>query len=157
MQQIIEGYVLNAGDHVKQLVAATKAAQTFKNMADNVRKEATKDVRLHLTETNRRDFRGTLDWNGTPICIRHKVSYAWENYRCPRKEEERTPFDLQVETLLQQRLFANQLLSDAQRQALVVQGQVRAAKSKLKESDEALAVMLPDSKCIHDEIELVVL
>lgn len=154
MATIIEEYVLNAGDKVQQTCAAAKGARKLKEMADSTRDEATKLVEKHLKEKLKNPkFKGPMDWNGTPICVKHTIRYTWENYHPVQKpEDQKTAHDLMVEMELDKRTLAVQLQADREQQLAIAQSNLRSAKAKVKTANESLAQLLPNSQCIHDEI-----
>ena len=151
----LETYVRQAGDEVKQLSAATKGSKQLQELADAVRGQATDLVKEHLRKENKSAFKGHLDWHGTPINVKHHKWYTWENYRTKKKaEEDKTAQDLQVELELEKRRIAIAKLQNAEAQLAIAQSDVKKAKNNVKASDKALATLLPNSDCIHDDISI---
>ena len=164
MQNSIENYVLQAGDSVQQLAAVVKGQKQLKKLEESVRKEATAEVKAYLcNNTDGYTFahRGHLDWKGTDIIVKHKVTFTWDNYRKSSKpQDQKTAEELElearVESALALRLFRKQLLDGAQEAANTANTALRAAQTNYKASEQILAQLLPNSKCIHDELQLAI-
>lgn len=164
MQNSIEDLVLQAGDNVQQLAAAVKAQKQLKKLEESVREQATADVEAYL-RSNADGFtyahRGHLDWEGTDIIVKHNISYTWDNYRKSSKpEDQKTAEELEleekVEMALSLRVFRKKMLDSAQDAANMANATLRAAKTNFRASEQALAQLLPNSKCIHDELQLAI-
>ena len=164
MKTIIENYVNNAGDNVQQLVAAVNGQKALKKIEDSVRAEATKEVENYLrSKQGGYDYshKGNLDWKGDTIIVKHKVTYTWDNYRKTAKpEDQKTAAELELERKVDEalnlRLFRKQLLDSAQDAANIASSSLKAARTNFNETEKALAKLLPNSKCIHDELQIAV-
>ena len=165
MNQInLEQFVNNAGDNVQQLVAAVNGQKTLKNIEGDVRVKATKDVETYLR--NNEDgydysHKGTLPWKGLEITVKHKKIYTWDNYRkSPKSDSEKSLAELELERnvdlALETRLLRKQLLESAEAAYVTAQANLRAAKMNYRDSEETLERLLPNSKCIHDELQIAV-
>ena len=164
MKTTIENLVINAGDNVQQLVAAVRGQKQFKELEDSVREKATEDVKAYLK--NNKDgydpsYKGLLDWKGSPITVKHIVTYTWDNLRKSQKpEDKKTDADREleknVEEALNLRLFRKQLMDSAKETAEVANANLRAARRNFSDIEKALAKLLPNSGCIHDEIQIAV-
>ena len=164
MATTIEEIVLNAGDTVQQLAAAVKGSKRLKDMADERREEATAQVEAYLrSNSDGLTFahKGPLNWKGTDIIVKHQTTYTWDNYRKSQiPEEKKTDKDRELEEKVQMaldlRLFRKQLLDSAQDAANVANASLKAAKTNFKAAETALAELLPDSKCIHDKLQIAI-
>jgi hypothetical protein len=154
MANILEQFVLNAGDKVQQTCAAAKGARQLKEMADERRDEANTLVADHLKKNLKNPkYKGPLDWQGTPICVKHTLRYTWENYRPKKKpEDQKTAQEIMIELQLEKRLLALQSQQDAEKQVAMANSNLKAAKAKVKALNKSLAELLPDSECIHDDV-----
>lgn len=164
MQNSIENYVLQAGDQVQQLAAAVKGQKQLKKIEESVRKEATAEVKEYLcnnTDGHTYAHKGHLDWKGTDIIVKHKVTFTWDNYRKSSKpQDQKTADELELEARVDEaltlRLFRKQLLDSAQDAANTANTALRAAQTNYKAAELTLAQLLPNSKCIHDELQLAI-
>ena len=73
----------------------------------------------------------------------YNTSYTWQNLRLPDKpEDEKTDKDRQIEQELA-------LFNDLNEQCNNVETTYNILKQKKKASEETLAALMPNSKCIH--------
>lgn len=73
----------------------------------------------------------------------YNTSYTWQNLRLPDKpEEEKTDRDWQIETELM-------IFNDLNAQYAETETALNILKQKKKASEETLAALMPNSKCIH--------
>ena len=157
MATILENYVTGAGDSVQQLAAAVNGQKSLKQMEEAVRRPATEEVKNYLR--NNSDgytpaHKGKLPWKNGDIIVKHVITYTWDNYRRP---QNMSPEQAQnVEMALNTRLFRQQLLQGAKEAADLANSHLRAARMNLRTAEDALATLLPDSKCIHDELQIAI-
>ena len=129
-----------------------------------MRQQATEDVKNYLKNNKGGDdpsFKGVLDWKGNPITVKHIVTYTWDNLRRSQKpEDKKTDADRELEKNVDEaltlRLFRKQLLDSAKETAEVANANLRSAKRNFNDIESALAKLLPNSGCIHDEIQIAV-
>lgn len=149
--------VAKTDDNVKQLVETIKGQRQLKEKEQQLRKPATEQVEdylCHNTDGYKPNHRGRLPWGDEEIVVRRHRSYTWENFRMPKNIDPETEAKLQ--DLFTQRLFRQQLLDNAKEASNMAQTQLRAARTNFRATEDTLAQLLPDSKCIHEEIEIVV-
>ncbi len=149
--------VAKTDDNVKQLVETIKGQRQLKEKEQQLRKPATEQVEdylCHNADGYKPNHRGRLPWGDEEIVVRRHRSYTWENFRMPKNINPETEAKLQ--DLFTQRLFRQQLLDNAKEAANMAQTQLRAARTNFRATEDTLAQLLPDSKCIHEEIEIVV-
>ena len=129
-----------------------------------MRQQATKDVETYL-RTNKDGYdynhKGSLDWKGESLIVKHKVTYTWDNYRKSAKPDDlksdaELELERKVDEALNLRLFRKQLLDSAQDAANIASSSLKAARTNFNETEKALAKLLPNSKCIHDELQIAV-
>ena len=157
MANIIETMVIQAGDNVQQLSAAVNGQKALKAMEESLRPQATKDVEEYLrnnTEGYTLAHKGILPWKGENVIVKHVTTYTWDNYRKPQTMDEE--LEQKVDMALNTRLFRKQLLESAQESANIANASLRAARNNFKASEQALAVLLPGSKCIKDEVQIAI-
>ena len=93
--------------------------------------------------------------------MKHIVTYTWDNLRRSQKpEDKKTDADRELEKNVDEaltlRLFRKQLLDSAKETAEVANANLRSAKRNFNDIESALAKLLPNSGCIHDEIQIAV-
>ena len=157
MATILEEYVTKAGDSVQQLSAAVNGQKALKTMEDAVRPQATKEVETYLrnnAEGYTYAHKGNLPWKGGNVTVKHVISYTWDNYRKPQGMD--ADLEAKVDMALNTRLFRKQLLDSAQESADIANASLRAARNNFKASEQALAKLLPCSKCIKDELQIAI-
>ena len=149
--------VAQTEDNVRRLVEAVKGQRQLKEQEQQVRKPATeqvKDYLCHNSDGYKPNHRGRLPWGDEEIIVRRHYSYTWENFRMPKNIDPE--LEAKLEDLFTQRLFRLQLLNNAKETASMAQTQLRAARTNFRATEDTLAQLLPDSKCIHEEMEIVV-
>ena len=157
MANIIEEIVLNAGDNVQQLSAAVNGQKSLKAIEDSVRPQATQDIENYLR--NNADgytyaHKGKLPWKDGEITVKHVITYTWDNYHKPQGMDPE--LEQKVDMALNTRLFRKQLMESAQESANIANGNLRAARNNFKASEQALAELLPKSKCIKDDLQIAI-
>jgi len=157
MANIIETFVTEAGDSVQQLTAAVNGQKTLKAIEDSVRPQATEEVKKYLR--NNADgytyaHKGNLPWKDGNVTVKHVITFTWDNYHKPQEMDPE--LEMKVDMALNTRLFRKQLLESAQESANVANANLRAARNNFKASEQALATLLPHSKCIKDELQIAI-
>lgn len=158
MATVLENYVTNAGDNVQQLAAAVKGQKSLKSMEESVREQATRDVEKYLRNNKdgyTYDHKGNLPWKGQlDISVKHKRSFTWDRYRKPKNIDPE--FEKKIDMAFATRLFRQQLLESAQEQTDIANRNLKAMRNNFKASEEAIAILLPHSECIKDELQIAI-
>lgn len=121
-----------------QLIAANSLSKANKSLYDSFRNHT-----ITLLKGPKGNESVTKVVGSRMIKLYYNTSYAWQNYRLEKKSEaEKTEKDRLIETELA-------TLKDLTKQLLEAEVRVSTLKAKKKASEETLAALLPDSKCIH--------
>ena len=157
MAKILENYVTKAGDSVQQLSAAVNGQKALKALETSIRPTATQEVEQYLRSNEdgyTYDHKGNLPWKGGNVTVKHVITYTWDNYRKPQGMQPE--LEQSVDMAMNTRLFRKQLLDSAQESADIANAQLRAARTNFNAAEKALATLLPNSKCIKDELQIAI-
>ena len=125
-------------EEYNKLIAANCLSKANKNLYETFRKRI-----IDLLKGPKGNESVTVNVGTRMVKLYYNTAYTWQNYRAEKKkEEEKTEKDRLIETELA-------VFKELAAQLVEAEVRVSTLKAKKKASEETLAALLPDSKCIH--------